>query len=185
MEWFLDNLRIIIFAAIIIVYVLKAVRGRSEAANENDPATRPSPGSGEDVEEAERTRQIQEEIRRRILARQRGEDPSGMPPPVIVEEREPVEVDTPEGGWGRHGPPPVPVPAAQPEPAAVPAYVIRDDAAILEAQRALEEQFRLVRRVREAASGGIPALPSSNAAFGTVTRPSVARAALQIGRAHV
>lgn len=178
MDWILENLKVVVFVIIIVVYVLKAMRDRG-AGEDADPGTRGDSSSGSDPAETERTRQIQEEIRRRILARQRGEAPQAAPPPVVVMTPNEIEEEMPEGGWGRQGPPlppPLPVP--------VTSYQARDDAAILEAQRALEEQFQLVRKARELARAGIPSLPDPNARFGSIARATAGQRSLRSDLAH-
>src|SRR5690606_29747151 len=75
MDWLFDNLGKIITALITIVYVLGSLRGsaKEEEAEEQDP------------EAQARARRIQEEIRRKILERQRGSAPQAEP----AEEPEP------------------------------------------------------------------------------------------------
>jgi type IV secretory pathway VirB10-like protein len=174
MEWILDNLKLVIFVIVIVVYALKAMRGQSEAGGgDAQPTRRTMPGE-EDAAEAERTRQIQEEIRRRILARQRGEEPQAAPPPLVMEESQPV-------------PPPIPVqpvpatrvemenPYEQQEQAAQAARA----AAVLEQQRALEEQLRQVRLAREAAMAGVPRIAPVSTPAGSTRRGASVRRALR------
>lgn len=177
MEWFFDNLKLIIFVIVIVVYAIKAMRGQSEAGgDESQPTRRTMPGE-QDAAEAERTRQIQEEIRRRILARQRGEDTAAEPPPMIFEE-EPPPV---------YAPPPIPQAAPATPVPAPDAYATDQEveqaartASILETQRALEEQLTQMRRVRDAAMAGVPKLaPSSSAAAGAGRHASALRRTLR------
>ena len=181
MEWILEHLKLVIFVIVIVVYALKAMR--EKAAGEGtetpgQPSRRTMPGE-EDAAEAERTRQIQEEIRRRILARQRGEEPASTPPPLVVVEQAPPSL-----------PPPLPRPQIPVEFEEDPydahereaaAQQAAREASVLEAQRALEEQLRAVRQAREAALAGVPRLaPISATAGGASSRPaSLARRALR------
>jgi hypothetical protein len=62
MNWVIDNLQVLIFVAIAIAAIVQKLK---KAEKGNEPP-RPAPGS---PEEAENTRKIQEEIRRRIMER--------------------------------------------------------------------------------------------------------------------
>lgn len=155
MDWLLANLKLVIFLAVIVIYAIKAVRSKAESASGERPETmrRTMPGE-HDAEEAERTRQIQEEIRRRILARQRGE--VAAPLPEAYEEAPPA-------------PPPLPPPVPENRPvvavddpyARAAAEVSAREASILESQRAFEEQLRQIKLAREMASAGVPRLAPS------------------------
>ena len=162
MDWIFDNLKLLVFIAIIVIYVMKAVRAKSETEgdpNGPQPSSRRTLEGEEDPEEAERTRQIQEEIRRRILARQRGEPATPMPTEVMEEPPQPPPI-----------PPPIPAPSPRVEPKDDP-YAHADperemhEARMLEAQRAMDEQLRQVRLAREMATVAVPslALPTSPA----------------------
>jgi len=176
MEWLLDNLKLVIFVIVIAAYAFKAMRGQSEAGGDDAQPTRRSLPGEQDAAEAERTRQIQEEIRRRILARQRGEDTSAEPPPLVFEE-EPQP---------KYTPPPIPQ-VATPVPAEGPdAYATDHEveqaartASILETQRALEEQLTQMRRVRDAAMAGVPKLAPSSVAAGAGRHVSALRRTLR------
>jgi len=154
MDWLFDNLRVVILVIVIAVWVLKAVagnKGRGDVRTGSGPAT-------EDPAEAERTRQIQEEIRRRILARQRGEvapaGPASTPPPLPVfpaARREDDEDNDPNyAGEGPH----VPMPTAAAHRQADAAQ-----AAILEQQRLLADQLHALRMARAAGGSITPASP--------------------------
>lgn len=62
MNWVIDNLQILIFVAIAIAAIVQKLK----KAEKGSEPPRPSPGT---PEEAENTRKIQEEIRRRIMER--------------------------------------------------------------------------------------------------------------------
>lgn len=169
MEWIADHFQLVVFLVIIIAYALKAMRARSESdqGGEDQPTRRTLPGE-QDAAEAERTRQIQEEIRRRILARQRGESLPPPPAPEVMEEAPPPI------------PPPIPTPQVLREPeydpyaqeAAERAARAEHEAAMLEAQRAMEEQLRQVRHAREMALAGVPRLPASSVSKVSTRRAS-------------
>jgi hypothetical protein len=178
MEWVFDNLKLVIFAIVIVVYAIKAMRGKADASGTH-PTTSHTPEAGGDPAEAERTRQIQEEIRRRILARQRGEEPSTPPPLVVVREAPPVHAPR-KDEWTDE-----PETPASPPPLPATAYAQPSEAtAVLEQQRALEEKLRLVRLTRDAARAGIPALAQPNARFGSTDRATAAQRALRHDLAH-
>jgi hypothetical protein len=150
MEWILDNLQLVFVVIIIIVYALRGFRRRPQA-DEEDGQIEPEDTASGDPGEAERTRRIQEEIRRRILARQRGEDPERAGPVIVFEdEGEPTREVYQE--------PPERAPAPQPPP--IPRAPQPDFAmsAMLERQRALDDQFRAIQASRAAATAGIPSI---------------------------
>lgn len=154
MDWLLENLRIVIFVIVIAVWLLRSVTGKKDEDNPAEGAGQ----AGDDAADAERTRQIQEEIRRRILARQRGEDPAPMatPPPLPPEpsvwQREEAEaLDDPNyAGEG----PNVPMPTASARRQADAAQ-----AAILDQQRLLADQLHALRMARSAGVAITPVSP--------------------------
>jgi hypothetical protein len=161
MDWILEHFQIVVLAFIAVVWVLKSIFGANKPPAE-EQHNRPSTPSAADPAEAERTRQIQEEIRRRILARQRGETlapapaPVAPPPPapVVVHdgfEREEPEVFEPE--YQEEGPR-APMPSAAAHRQADTAQ-----AAILEQQRMLAEQLHALRAAR-AAGASVTPLPA-------------------------
>jgi len=82
MGWIFEHLQIVIFIVVGIFYVLRVLGQQQNAGRDAGPADPLSQDEDESAE-AERTRRIQEQIRRRILARQRGEaPPTPAPPPV-------------------------------------------------------------------------------------------------------
>jgi hypothetical protein len=89
MDWILEHIKyVIVVAAVIASFVSKARRARSEDGPSVD-ASRPSAqGNSGEGNELERTKRIQEEIRRKIAERrasQRGEGgpPVFTPPPMV------------------------------------------------------------------------------------------------------
>ncbi|MBL9205743.1 MAG: hypothetical protein JNN01_11695 [Opitutaceae bacterium] len=92
MDWILDHLQILVFFAGIIAYWINQ-RRREKAGESADydgdgipdtPTVRRKLDPNEpDPEEAERTRKIQEQIRRKISERLNGEAESAGPPPLV------------------------------------------------------------------------------------------------------
>src|SRR5688500_13132200 len=85
MNWVLEHLQILIGAAAAIAYLLN--RGRGSAEEKQQPSSRTS-HDGSD-EQAERTRRVQEEIRRKIAER-RGQVPGSSEHPSRRELSPPV-----------------------------------------------------------------------------------------------
>lgn len=155
MEWIIDNLQFVIAMILLVAYGLRGLGRRGQQEEEEDGSA-PMEGAGPqyDVDEQERTRRIQEEIRRRILARQQGREPGKT---VIVDERGfqeelPPEREPPMVRRVQEAPPPVPPPIPRarpfqqevpsPPPAAAPAGLSAAEQAIVDRQRTLEEQLR-------------------------------------------
>jgi hypothetical protein len=159
MDWILDNLQIVIAIAGAIAYWLNA-RSKEKAGEpadydgDGEPDTLPGGGrtmrDGErEMEQAEATRRIQEEIRRKIAERagQTGAEGGGWTPPEF--EPQPL-------------PPPMPPRRREPELAPHAREARREEtereaALVLERQRGLAEQYaalkaRKVEAGREAKS---------------------------------
>lgn len=164
MGWILENLQLIIVVAGAVAYWLNQRRREKEGQDadydgDGNPEVRgPVAPNADAMEEAERTRRIQEEIRRKILERRTG----GMPGPVEEVREVP--------GWQGEGP--------RPRTLAVPPPL---DEAVLARQRALQEQLdalevkRAATRAR-AVSRAFPSAPPSIRAAGAKvveTRPLV------------
>jgi hypothetical protein len=151
MEWIFDHFQLVVFAVVIVIWVLRAIVGGNKASEESGPTPR-APAHTQDPAEAERTRQIQEEIRRRILARQRGEtiSPPTPPPVVVYEEPEREEPEEREEEYLEEGPR-TPMPSAAARRQADTAQ-----AAILEQQRLLAEQLHALRAARAAGATAKP-----------------------------
>ncbi|MCW5548542.1 MAG: hypothetical protein KIT44_06215 [Opitutaceae bacterium] len=133
MRWILDNLQVVIAVAAALAYWLNQ-RKQESAGEPPEPAEEGRPDDpfrefGADPAEAERTRRIQEEIRRKIAERAGGA-------PVAAPARVPE-----------------PPPLIQPEPpparsAALAAASAQE--AILQRQRDLEDQLRNAQAIRRA-----------------------------------
>lgn len=173
MEWLLDNLKLIVFVVIILIYAMKAMKAKSEAegGDSGQPTRRTMPGE-QDAAEAERTRQIQEEIRRRILARQRGETVAPPPQETTQPEPEPEQVEGPQ----TLRPVVVAERAREEDPyAREAAERAAREASLLETQRAFEEQLRQIRAAREAATAAVPRLSVAVAPMASSRRASAVR----------
>jgi len=150
MDWILDNLRIIIFVAAAIAYWLNQTRKGWAASEEEDtrgdPDRRQPSLPQHDGDQADRVRQIQEEIRRKIAERRAAErEPTGRPAWMEAEET-PSAYEPP-------APPPLPTPAptrAQ-QPAPVAAFSSDEDSAALARQQRLFDQLDEANRARAAA----------------------------------
>lgn len=105
---------------------------------DNRPPAGPLQG-GQDPEEAERTRRIQEEIRRKIAERRAG---GGQPVPPPLAAPRPVASPLPEVLTRRFETPP-------PLPGRARALQAARDAEVLERQRTLEDQMRALEAKRE------------------------------------
>ena len=145
MDWILEHLQVLIVIAAAVFAILQKFKiVRTPGTN--------APAAEEDPEQAERTRRVQEEIRRRIMER-RGQAPTPAPAeeggerpfpeaPPMIEEVRPVVV-----------PPPVLVPLA-PVIAAV-------DAGEAERQRLLRERLRELEQAVAAGTVGAPAVAAA------------------------
>jgi hypothetical protein len=155
MDWLLSHSQVFVALIVFVIWIAKAIGGAKKREGQQPPA--PLPTNTADPGEAERTRRIQEEIRRRILARQRGEAvgptpppvPMPSPPPIVIVEDQASE-DAAYGGEGPH----VPMPTAA-------AHHRADVAqqAILEQQRRLAEQLHALRAARAAGASVTPRSP--------------------------
>ena len=138
MDWILEHLQVLFAIAIAVVAILQKLK---QTHSGEEPPEAPPPDSAD----AERTRRIQEEIRRRIMER-RGLTPVASPP-----------LDSASTTPGLPEPPPM---IAEARPLAVapvrvaPAAVVATDsyAADVERQRQLIEQFRELEASRQAST---------------------------------
>ncbi len=138
MDWLTEYLDLLVPVFVVLMYLLQRmfVRGEEE-------------GEARGPELDEEARRIQEEIRRKIVARQRGED---LPPPPVFERAEnppspfvrepevappPIQERFPRADW-RQMPEPPPV-AVEPEPS------------LLDELRVQRERLREAREAKEAA----------------------------------
>lgn len=164
MEWISEHLLqiIVALAAAIAAYLNNRKKEKSGEPADFDGDGIPDnrPGQFEpaqmDMEEADRTRRIQEEIRRKIAER-RGE----VVPPLVAPR--PIAQPIPEVIQRRFETAEVPPPLPRKQPSAA-AQAARDEE-ILERQRALEEQMRLLEaRKAEARRQATEAAASTSAA---------------------
>ncbi|GAB1488883.1 hypothetical protein MASR2M8_13310 [Opitutaceae bacterium] len=141
MDFILDNLQLILVIAGSIAYWLNQRKReqRGEAADYDEdgvPENRPTVAPNADaLEEEQRTRRIQEEIRRKILERRAGTDPVPMPPP-LRESAPAYEAPAEIPSWREETPR-----APQPPPV---------DDGVLARQRALQEQLQALAERRAA-----------------------------------
>ena len=150
MTWVMEHLQLLIGAAAAIAYFLNRRRG-SEGEESDQQSARPS-AAGSD-EQAERTRRVQEEIRRKIAER-RGEHPvpvdrtmsaERVPPPLRPAQVPPLD---PFGGPTRRILRKLEEAAANMEPSAEdPAAAIRAEEAARRARQA--EELRELEVARE------------------------------------
>lgn len=149
MDWIFDHFQLVVGIIIVVGYLFRGVLGARVAGGEEREDPRGTTTA--DTDEAERTRQIQEEIRRRILARQRGETPS----PADTVRLDPVSRPRPVAR-SVVTPPPI----RQTVRAVVDPLSDAASQAILDRQRHLEEQMKALRRSHEAGSEGARQAPS-------------------------
>lgn len=91
MNWILEHLQIVIMLAAAFAYWLKQTKDKAEK-DESDRTPPPLPMSSSADEQMERTRRIQEEIRRKIAERRAG---TAIPtPPVMTSSERPVASST-------------------------------------------------------------------------------------------
>lgn len=147
MNWVLEHLQLLIGAAAAIAYYLNR---RRQTVDGDDVV--PKPKSREAEEQAERTRRVQEEIRRKIAERRGGQSPAEPPvrrsvPPLVRAERVPP-LD-PFGGPMRRVLKKLEPTASKTEPQAD-ARTGGSDSAEMARQARLAEQLRELEAVRAA-----------------------------------
>jgi len=133
MDWILDNIQFVIAFIAAFVWWLNKRREQGAAADEEAPP--PMMMGDPDHDEAERARRIQEEIRRKIAERRTL--PPVAPPPMLMREREPRE------GYSES--------------------IFDPRAAVLEQQRQLDGQLRMIeetRRKADAIRAQVTAVPT-------------------------
>lgn len=136
MNWILDHLQLIVIVASAFAWWL--TQRRKDSQDEGPP---PSAGRRPeaDFDDTERTRRIQEEIRRKIAERRGAGGAPAQPPPVPV--RIPVER-------------PVEAPSLPPRRRMEPEWS-EADAAAMDRQRRLQEQMRAAQERRKAAQAQV------------------------------
>ena len=138
MDWILEHLQVLIVIAAAVFAILQKFKiVRTPGTN--------APAAEENPEQAERTRRIQEEIRRRIMER-RGQPP-GMPTETEA-EAEPAQLPAPPPVIGEVRPALVPPPVA---PAVV---VLSADRQEMKRQEVLLDQLRQWEAVAPAIAAG-------------------------------
>ncbi|HEY0968736.1 MAG TPA: hypothetical protein VGD88_15195 [Opitutaceae bacterium] len=174
MDLILDNLQLILVIAGSIAYWLNQRKReqRGEAADYDEdgiPENRPTVAPNADaMEEEQRTRRIQEEIRRKIQERRAGGAPAApVEPPPLREEAPAYEAPVEEPSWREQAPR-----APQPPPL---------DDGVLARQRALQEQLQALaeRRAALEAARSRASAPVLAAATATHARPSKSAALLR------
>lgn len=136
MDWILEHLQVLIVIAAAVFAILQKFKiVRTPGTN--------APPAAEDPEQAERTRRIQEEIRRRIMER-RGQPP-GLPPETEAEAMgEPAQFPAP---------PPL-IEAVRPAFVPPPVVVLSADQREMERQGVLLDQLRQWEAVVPAITAG-------------------------------
>jgi hypothetical protein len=142
-QWALDNLFTLLIIGGVLAQLFQAIRSKKnpEAAPEEAP---PKEYEFEDPELAERTRQIREEIRRKIADRQRGGETGGVPGPELAPEPAAYEEPPPLIREVRLEP-------ASPAAQAQPRLDAQRAAEILEQQAALADRLRQVEEMKASA----------------------------------
>ena len=157
MDWLLEHPQVLVVVAIVIAALFQKLKqARSQEAAGRSPAT--------DPEDAERTRRIQEEIRRRIRER-RGLAPAAPPAPVTAEDEPEFPAPPPMIEEVRPlvvGPPPLPVADA----AATSRY-----AAEYERQQQMLQQLRAFQATHQASAAAAPAASAPAPVGATVAGP--------------
>ncbi|MBI5381879.1 MAG: hypothetical protein HZA31_08265 [Opitutae bacterium] len=172
MKWALENIQVIIAVAGVIAYWLaqrqRAQQGLPPTDEDGNPLPQTPPRSAtfEETDDAERARQVQEEIRRKIAER-RGQ---AAPPPLPRET--PADAPIPAPARREEAPPPVfqdPVAemlkeiqkrlAPQPEPPPPAPSPVDEEA--LARQRALEVKMQALEVERRATEEHVAALATS------------------------
>lgn len=147
MDWLFDNLGKLAPVVIFIIYMISSLKGKGEREESREP----DPGA------EERARKIQEEIRRKILARQRGEQPpTGRPPEVEPQYEEEEDYEEPEVVFDPE-PEPLRPAASSPPVVQAPEAVAPGEAdpyqkRRLEIEAKMEEAKRMQTAAREKAS---------------------------------
>lgn len=157
MDWLFDNLGKLAPVVIFLIYMISSLKGRREEEEEPDPQA------------AERARRIQEEIRRKILERQKGNAPSTQeePRPVAREmertEPTPFEPLFESERTPLDRPPVVPKPRYVEEPAAAQSAFVDDE--MERRQREVEKKLEAAKRAKEEASKKAAAIQKNTSAY--------------------
>jgi hypothetical protein len=162
MDWLLNHPQVLVVVAIAVAALFQKLKqARSQEAAGGSPA--------QDPEDAERTRRIQEEIRRRIRERRglapavppaplsAGDEPEFPAAPPMIEEVRPVVVE----------PPPLPLADA-------------DSTAEYERQQAMLQQLRALKARHQTSAGTAPAAPVPAPPVGAVVAAPFSRLTMDL-----
>jgi hypothetical protein len=166
MNWIFDHLQVVIFIAVAVAGAVQKLR---EPSAPRPGSLRPSAA---DPGLEERTRRVQEEIRRKIAERRGRGEPSATPaPPRLRPAAAPVARERMPMRPAAVPPPPVAA-APAPEPSVA---SLAEEAAILARQNELAEQLA---RLKAAAQAERKAAASAGYAIAPAAKPGSARAAI-------
>ncbi len=148
-DWVLGHLPIVIFAFVIVAQMIRAAkRGRQNPAEE-------APMRPDALEEDRRTREVQEQIRRRIAERRAGAAPGAVPP--VMESRPAPSPETTQlpdvfdGPLGRMLQELQKRAQPQPVPAPPPMVAVARENAELERQQQLADELKSLEDARAVA----------------------------------
>lgn len=189
MDWIFDNLGLVITVATVIAVWLNNRRreNQGEAADYDEdgvpdnrfpqqPDNRPFAGGEAEMEQAERVRRIQEEIRRKIAERRGQVSPPAMPLPTSRTEsyEAPPPMPAPPGVPQRTGFPQAPTPPSMPPPPLPTArevvFVPDETQAALERQRRLAEEMEALEERRREAQRSARALATATAGTSDIAK---------------
>ena len=180
MDWIIDNLQLVIVVATVIAVWLNNRRreNQGEAADYDEDGVpdnrfpsqsenRPFAGGEAEMEQAERVRRIQEEIRRKIAERRGQVPPPAMPMPASRTENyeTPPPMPAPSGVPRRTDFPQAPTPPSMPPPPLPTArevvFVPDETQAALERQRRLADEMEALEERRREAQRAARALATA------------------------
>ena len=168
MQWILDHLQLVIIVASAFAWWLSQRREKQD--QDNAPPESPMRPEETSYEEQERTRRIQEEIRRKIAERRGERVPPLREEPPVLRPTEMYDPTVPE-------PPPVPRELPTPATRRTVAEWSESEQAALDGQRRLQEKLRELEEQRRAAQTAVanvwatpaaPVIPSSAGARAAV-----------------
>ena len=189
MDWIFDNLGLVITVATVIAVWLNNRRRENQGDSADydqdgvpdnrfppQPDTRPFAGGEAEMEQAERVRRIQEEIRRKIAERRGQASPPAMPMPASRTEsyEAPPPMPAPSGVPQRTGFPQAPTPPSMPPPPLPTArevvFVPDETQAALERQRRLAEEMEALEERRRQAQRSARALATATAGTSAIAK---------------
>ena len=191
MRWILENIQVVIvIAGVIAAWLAKRQRIKQGLPPVDEdghplPQNRPKQASFEETDDAERTRRIQEEIRRKITERRSESGPSSAPPPLVTIPapvrreatpppvfQDPVQEMMKELQRRFVPVPETPTPAAPPNESAQAA----GERETLTRQRELEEKLQVLEAQQRTAQQRVAEIKATDAAAAT-SRESAGQAA--------